>query len=360
MKLKIFSLIISVTVLFSAFIPFASATVEPQDRISLSMDSFRDPEGGILGVSSKGEWGEYPENSLPAIEKAAQTDIDFVAVDVKRTVDGAIILFSDDTTERMLDSEDIFTVANTAYSVLSAYKLRNAAGGSNEGVTDITIPTLSEAVDTARENDIPLMIRCASALIPEVTAVLTEKDALGLCVILTDGKIKEIGTALAGYFENSIADLKPIGNGVSSVKEFVDIKRRDSSIEGSFEKLKSFMEAKSWMRLRNTLYYVSKKQPESTSLAVQCIKIGNTLIACLPGEVYTEFGRQIKAASPFENTIVVENCNTYCGYIPTAEAFDPAHDDLYETSLCYHSCHVPEAGSIITGKALELANKIYK
>ena len=174
------------------------------------------------------------------------------------------------------------------------------------------------------------------------------------------GSYKEIGTALAGYFENSIADLKPIGDGVSSVKEFVDIKRRDSSIEGSFEKLKSFMEAKSLMRLRNTLYYVSKKQPESTSLAVQCIKIGNTLIACLPGEVYTEFGRQIKAASPFENTIVVENCNTYCGYIPTAEAFDPAHDDLYETSLCYHSCHVPEAGSIITGKALELANKIYK
>lgn len=221
MKLKIFSLIISVTVLFSAFIPLASATVEPQDRISLSMDSFRDPEGGILGVSSRGEWGAYPENSLPAIEKAAQTDIDFVAVDVKRTVDGAIILFSDDTTERMLDSEDIFTVADTAYSVLSAYKLRNAAGGSNEGVTDITIPTLSEAVDTARENDIPLMIRCASALIPEVTAVLTEKDALGLCVILTDGKIKDINEAVSGLSEKPVLAGSIKGNVIFNILSYV-------------------------------------------------------------------------------------------------------------------------------------------
>ena len=221
MKLKIFSLIISVTVLFAAFVPFAGAT-EGAERITASMEAFSDPAGEVLGVSSKGEWGEYPENTLPAIEKAAGTEIDFVLVDVKRTVDGVIILFSDDTTERMLDSEDIFTVADTDYSVLSAYKLRNACGGSNEGVTDITIPTLSEAVDTARENDIPLMIRCASALIPEVTAVLTEKNALGLCVILTDGKIKEISTALSALSEKPLIAGSIKGNVIFNILSYVN------------------------------------------------------------------------------------------------------------------------------------------
>ena len=170
---------------------------------------------------------------------------------------------------------------------------------------------------------------------------------------------KIIGSALADFYENSKnAATELTEGGVKSTKEFVAIKRRDGSLDANLPKLKELANAKSYMRLRNMLYYVSKAEPEFTSLAVQCIKIGDTLIACLPGEQYTEFGKKIKAASPFKNTIVVENCNTYCGYIPSESAFDPERDDLYETSLCYHSCHVPEAGNILSDKAIELAEKI--
>ena len=170
---------------------------------------------------------------------------------------------------------------------------------------------------------------------------------------------KIIGERLAEYFENSVSAAQPLtDSGVKSTKEFVEIERRSADPELARAKLTELTQAKSYMRLRNMLYYVSKTQPKSTNLAVQCIKIGDTLIACLPGEVYTDFGRKIKENSPFKNTIVVENCNTYCGYIPTEEAFNPEHDDLYETSLCYHSCHVPEAGKILTDTALELANNL--
>ena len=170
---------------------------------------------------------------------------------------------------------------------------------------------------------------------------------------------KIIGTSLAGYFENSVKNSKPLTDiGVKSVKEYLRVPRRDATAEANRDRVAELSKAKSMMRARNMLYYISKKEPEYTDLAVQCIKIGDTLIACLPGEVYTNFGKRIKKESPFKHTIVVENCNTYCGYIPTKEAFNPERDDLYETSLCYHSCHVPEAGDMITDKALELANKI--
>ncbi len=185
-----------------------------------SMESFQEPSGVILGISSKGEWDNFPENSIPAIEEAAKTDIDFVAVDVKRTCDGVLILFSDDTTERMLDSGDILTIADTEYSILSSYPLRNACGGSNEKVTDIKIPTLTQAIDTARENDIPLMIRCASSLIPEVTAVLTEKDALSMCVIMTDGKIKEINEAVSGLSETPVIAGSIKGNVIFNILSY--------------------------------------------------------------------------------------------------------------------------------------------
>ena len=170
---------------------------------------------------------------------------------------------------------------------------------------------------------------------------------------------KSIGAKLAEYFKNSADDAKPLTEGgVKSVKEYLRVPRRDAKAESNRDKVAALTAAKSMMRARNMLYYISKNEPEFTDLAVQCIKIGDTLIACLPGEIYTAFGKRIKKESPFKHTIVVENCNTYCGYIPTKEAFAPEHDELYETSLCYHSCHIPEAGDMITDKALEIAKKI--
>ena len=87
------------------------------------------------------------------------------------------------------------------------------------------------------------------------------------------------------------------------------------------------------------------------------IRIGDVCILALPGEVYVAFGKAIKAGSPFKRNMVVENSNSYCGYIPTKEAFCE-NSDMYEITLCLHSCHVPEAGEILQTKALEIAHKL--
>ena len=44
----------------------------------------------------------------------------------------------------------------------------------------------------------------------------------------------------------------------------------------------------------------------------------------------------------------------------TAEVFDPERDRLYETALCGHSCHVPEAGNMLADAALALADRLHK
>jgi hypothetical protein len=46
----------------------------------------------------------------------------------------------------------------------------------------------------------------------------------------------------------------------------------------------------------------------------------NALVG-LPSEVFVELGLSIKQHSPFKNTIVVELCDDWIGYIPTKEAF---------------------------------------
>ncbi len=169
----------------------------------------------------------------------------------------------------------------------------------------------------------------------------------------------EIGEALADFYEASAAAAKPIGKGgVGAIKEGVAVGCRPSGqTPENLAKLARLSE-KPNLRFYNLAYYMAHERPSEKTLLVQCIRIGDVLIACLPGEMYTAFGRRIKENSPFAHTIVVENCNNAGGYIPTKEVFDPERDDLYETSLCCYSCLVPEAGDIVTDYALTIAERL--
>ena len=171
---------------------------------------------------------------------------------------------------------------------------------------------------------------------------------------------KGIGERLAGFFASSVSSIAPIGNGVDIVTETVTVPRRSALLADNMTRLAEFTKDSTPMRLHNLVSYTSVPRPEASELVVQCMRIGDILIACLPGEIYTAFGRRIKESSPFAHTIVVENCNSYCGYIPTAEVFDPERDRLYETALCGHSCHVPEAGNMLADAALALADRLHK
>jgi hypothetical protein len=61
---------------------------------------------------------------------------------------------------------------------------------------------------------------------------------------------------------------------------------------------------------------------EKLPLEVQAFRLGpETAIVTLPGEVFVELGLAIKAASPFETTLVIELANDSPAYIPTKKAF---------------------------------------
>ena len=88
---------------------------------------------------------------------------------------------------------------------------------------------------------------------------------------------------------------------------------------------------------------------------IQVIAVGDVAFVGLPGEIFTEFGLQIKAQSPFEQTFVIELANGWHGYIPTVEAF--AHGG-YEPRLGYASRLVPEAGDLMCSTTLRLLHQL--
>src|SRR6185369_16385264 len=58
---------------------------------------------------------------------------------------------------------------------------------------------------------------------------------------------------------------------------------------------------------------VSSRAPFKITVA----GLGDIAFVGLGGEVFTEIGRTIKAASPFKQTIIVTHCNGAAGYVPT-------------------------------------------
>jgi hypothetical protein len=61
---------------------------------------------------------------------------------------------------------------------------------------------------------------------------------------------------------------------------------------------------------------------QTLPLEVQAIRLGREIaIVTLPGEIFVELGLAVKAASPFEMTIVIEMPDDSLGYVPTRKAF---------------------------------------
>ncbi len=58
------------------------------------------------------------------------------------------------------------------------------------------------------------------------------------------------------------------------------------------------------------------KYPESVSLKLQAIRIGDIAIVSCPCEVFAETGLEIKKQSPFKKTFTIELANGYGGYLP--------------------------------------------
>ncbi len=72
--------------------------------------------------------------------------------------------------------------------------------------------------------------------------------------------------------------------------------------------------AKDWLDMRS-------HQDKVDSLEVMVVRIGDAAFVGLPGEMFTEFGMEIKAKSPCKNTMVMGLTNDEKGYFPTKISF---------------------------------------
>lgn len=166
-----------------------------------------------------------------------------------------------------------------------------------------------------------------------------------------------MGERLADAVVDSAANATPIKDGVYTVKETIRMPRRQPSDEEISARLADLTQRKETMRARNLEYYGRVCKEEYGDYYLQAIRVGDLCFYIMPGEVFLQLGQYVLENSSYAHSIFVHNSNSYCGYIPTKESFGEGYD-LYETSLCYHSCLMPDAGEIMTSRLLELGESL--
>lgn len=98
----------------------------------------------VLVACHRGDWRNYPENSIPAIESVIRMGADIVELDVKMTKDSVIVLSHDRNVRRCTNwkGEHGSGVDKLTLDEIKALKLKRAHGVTTDS---LRMPTLEEA-----------------------------------------------------------------------------------------------------------------------------------------------------------------------------------------------------------------------
>ena len=100
----------------------------------------------VVVVSHRGDWRNYPENSIPAIKSVIRMGVDVMELDVKMTRDSLLVLSHDWTLDRTTTGSG--NISDYTYEQLLAFDLKRGHGIAIPG---LKIPTLRQALEVCKD-----------------------------------------------------------------------------------------------------------------------------------------------------------------------------------------------------------------
>ena len=147
MKRKITHLLILAAALTGAACGEQTAPSQTGGRAEAIVAELHDPASKkVLVVSHRGDWRNWPENSIPAIESVIRMGVDIMELDLKLTKDSVLVLCHDKTIDRTTSGKG--RVCDITYESIRRCKLRRA---HNVVTDDLRMPTLREALEVCKD-----------------------------------------------------------------------------------------------------------------------------------------------------------------------------------------------------------------
>jgi glycerophosphoryl diester phosphodiesterase len=117
---------------------------------------------------------DVPENTLESLEQAALMGCNVVEIDLRRTLDGKIVLNHDGFLERLTDG-----VGETEKTYYEDLRLHDAGAWMGDRFENLQVPLFEDALRLAREQDIRLILDMKTKGIgPQVLALLRQEGML--------------------------------------------------------------------------------------------------------------------------------------------------------------------------------------
>ncbi len=126
-----------------------SCNSEPQyaNRAEKIVAEIRNPNSKKVVVAShRGDWRNYPENSIPAIESVIRMGVDIMELDLKMTKDSVLVLCHDRTIDRTTTGKG--RVCDITYDSLMTFNLKRA---HNVATDTLKMPTLRQALECCKD-----------------------------------------------------------------------------------------------------------------------------------------------------------------------------------------------------------------
>lgn len=148
-------------------------------------------------VSHRGDWKQFPENSLDATNSIIQMGGDVVEIDVQRTKDGQLILMHDERLDRTTNGKGL--IAETTFADIQKLFLKD----HNGNVTQHKVPTLKEVLLMSKGR-IMLNLDKADRFFEQVVALLQETGTTDIAILKGLQSIEEINNRLGVHLDSII------------------------------------------------------------------------------------------------------------------------------------------------------------
>ena len=164
-----------------------------QTRVDTIRQHLLNPgDGTVLVAAHRGDWRNAPENSLEAVESAIRMGVDIVEIDVRKTLDGTLILMHHPTINATTTGRGL--VRLSSYKRIRKKYLRSGCRLS----TQARVPTLEEVL-IASKGRVMLNIDKAFDHFDEIVALAEKTGTLDQLIFKSSKRPKKVEKVLGAY-----------------------------------------------------------------------------------------------------------------------------------------------------------------
>jgi hypothetical protein len=181
------------------------------------------------------------------------------------------------------------------------------------------------------------------------------------------GMIERVGYMLAAASAQAIRTRRPLtADRVAVAKDMVVLERMPIPPE-EYERCRRVLDDLEGQTLRGQVdglpeaFFADLRlkmhavQHATDRVEVMAIRVGEAAVVGLPGEVFCEFGLELKRRSPAAHTLVIELSNDAIGYLPTHESFAQGGYEVIVGSTLY----APGAGERLVEAAVGQLQRLF-